>query len=763
MAGVCPIPRRVAICAAALVHTLLLADALGAARISWWRAALPAQAVAGVVAVGVAMEVAPVGAAARASVLGVLSSHQLATAAVGSMGHGASAVVCLYLPFVVTFSAFAAALGPGGGVGRSGAAQAVAVLLSVLACASVVVGHFVKFTDSVHALAEWVSVAVVCVLGALAGVCAWLMGRCGDRWPTDDVSHASMDDVVPHGAPLYHEKAGLPSHTRASKSSTATPEQDTGRTVPAGNPLTSPPQHGVVLPPVNGGAQPTETHRESVGTAAFGHFEGAPTTGPETCSTMMGVRGKSLAQRSQRSSAMTRNSSLAEYRHSHARLRERFSVSSQKKISEIKWRKGALIGAGGFGTVHIGLNESSGQLMAVKTVTFHAAAANVKDRLAMLANEIHLMRSLHHPGVVSYYFAERVGTSMHIFMEYVPGGSLQSVLKDFGPLGDHLAASYTPQILVGLQYLHQEGFVHRDVKCANVLLNAEGMCKLADFGSAALLENAAEPGAASLETPAGTPLWMAPEVLAGRSHGAPCDIWSLGCCVMEMLTAKPPFAHIDTQPLAVVQKVLSGERGVLSLPPKMKPHARLFLRECLRSNPAQRPTAEALLQHIWISEDTETMFDMFSGGILSPLADAARSPGGAQPCSPVCHPAQSPTGLPAAAVPLGQPTGGEGSDTFQDASAEEEAHEPTDSDNDLICDGDSKNGNDDDGSDSADDGSVIQHTDIFLQARINAAETDVALRQSLLHQPAEGSIPIAQSSQCYEHAAADAAAPTHGP
>eukprot|EP00755_Sulcionema_specki_P014727 Sspe_Gene.57488::Locus_31541_Transcript_1_2_Confidence_0.750_Length_2089::g.57488::m.57488 len=207
-------------------------------------------------------------------------------------------------------------------------------------------------------------------------------------------------------------------------------------------------------------------------------------------------------------------------------LPKRAQARRAAATKQVEWRKGTVLGRGGFGVVHIGLNELTGQLMAVKQIQFDPRDKAIRKKVEMLQNEIAVMKTLEHPNIVSYYFTERVGNSMNIFMEYVPGGSICNVLKTFGPFSDTVAATYTEQILIGLAYLHSRNVIHRDIKGANVLLTCEGYCKLADFGAAIHLDKMVDK-AIDQTTMQGTPVWMAPEVVTESGHDWQCDIWSL--------------------------------------------------------------------------------------------------------------------------------------------------------------------------------------------------------------------------------------------
>jgi hypothetical protein len=200
----------------------------------------------------------------------------------------------------------------------------------------------------------------------------------------------------------------------------------------------------------------------------------------------------------------------------------------------LQWKRGRLLGKGAFGKVWEGLLDSA-QMIAVKEVELDIVGQKAQSQYEKLRLEVEILRSVRHRNVVRY-----LGTSMddghvYIFMDLIPGGSLLSILKRFGPLSDMICSRYTRQIVRALKYLHSNGIVHRDIKGANVMVTQNGVIKLIDFGSAK------QEVAGDLISVRGTPYWMAPEVIRGEGHGRKSDIWSLGCTVHEMATSKPPW------------------------------------------------------------------------------------------------------------------------------------------------------------------------------------------------------------------------------
>ena len=151
--------------------------------------------------------------------------------------------------------------------------------------------------------------------------------------------------------------------------------------------------------------------------------------------------------------------------------------ATRNKISW-KWQRGEILGKGAFGTVYLGLNLQTGELMAVKQLNTNEVS---QKELATLEHEIEILTGLVHPNIVQYLGTERESDKLSIFLEFVPGGSIRNLLEKFGTLEEKIIRVYCRQLLLGLEYLHRNGIAHRDIKGANVLLSTDGVIKLADL------------------------------------------------------------------------------------------------------------------------------------------------------------------------------------------------------------------------------------------------------------------------------------------
>ncbi|XP_075037505.1 mitogen-activated protein kinase kinase kinase 19 [Mixophyes fleayi] len=272
--------------------------------------------------------------------------------------------------------------------------------------------------------------------------------------------------------------------------------------------------------------------------------------------------------------------------------------------SSILWIKGEVLGKGAYGTVYRGLT-SQGELIAAKQVTLHGSDPAVAEKeYKKLQEEVDLLKTLKHVNIVGYLGTCLQDTVVTIFMEFVPGGSISSILRHFGPLQESVISKYTSHILQGIAYLHENRVVHRDIKGNNVMLMPNGVIKLIDFGCAKRLNGLSMNGTQweMLKSMHGTPYWMAPEVICESGHGEKSDIWSIGCTVFEMATGKPPLAHMNK--LAAMFYIGSKKGLMPTLPGHFSKRARTFVDLCLTRDQEDRPFAEQLLQHSFIRQKT---------------------------------------------------------------------------------------------------------------------------------------------------------------
>lgn len=260
---------------------------------------------------------------------------------------------------------------------------------------------------------------------------------------------------------------------------------------------------------------------------------------------------------------------------------------------------GPPLGHGSYGTVYLGI-LSTGKLVAVKYISLATTKTEV---LQSVKSEVQMMTTLKHPNIIRYYGAHSMGGTMMIFMEFAVGGSLASIVKKFLFLTEAVMQMYTAQILSGLLYLHRKGIVHRDIKGENILIDGDGVSKLADFGCSKALVSSTQAGCESL---VGSPFWMAPEVIRSEGYGTKADIWSVGCTVVEMLNGgEPPWKSMFDNAYSAMFYVGSTS-DIPSIPEDTSDACRSFLHRCFERDVEKRASAEELLRHEWLAEVVES-------------------------------------------------------------------------------------------------------------------------------------------------------------
>ncbi|KAG6818003.1 hypothetical protein H0H87_009158 [Tephrocybe sp. NHM501043] len=307
-------------------------------------------------------------------------------------------------------------------------------------------------------------------------------------------------------------------------------------------------------------------------------------------------------------------------RRSHAN--DLMNSKPNPKKATFQWVKGELLGKGSYAKVFLGLNASTGEIMAVKQVELPQTPSDIANsRHQEIAEALKLERKtlmgLDHPNVVQYLGYEENPSYLSIFLEYVPGGTISSCLQSHGIFSEEVTKSFTHQILEGLHYLHCMGIIHRDLKSDNILVEPSGICKITDFGISKQFEDISK--ARAYTGLRGTIFWMAPEILDAegnrKGYDVKVDIWSIGCVVLEMWTGKRPWFGEELFP---VMLKLSQEK----LPPPIPAHLILtehavdFRRQCFQSEPQNRPSAAKLQTHQYLKLPPNWRFDAFE---LAPL------------------------------------------------------------------------------------------------------------------------------------------------
>ncbi|KAG5554755.1 hypothetical protein RHGRI_012345 [Rhododendron griersonianum] len=263
----------------------------------------------------------------------------------------------------------------------------------------------------------------------------------------------------------------------------------------------------------------------------------------------------------------------------------------------VRWRKGELIGCGAFGRVYMGMNLDSGELLAIKQVSIAANSASkekTQAHIRELEEEVNLLKNLSHPNIVRYLGTAREEESLNILLEFVPGGSISSLLGKFGSFPESATMTgaksmkgtpywMAPEVILqtGHSFFHK--FPQVSTISYHVRINGWNLPSLELTRTHGLVDSEA------LDV-------YCPELFKNESFSA--DIWSVGCTVIEMATGKPPWSQQYQEVAALFH--IGTTKSHPPIPDHLSVEAKDFLLKCLQKEPNFRAAAAVLLQHPFV-------------------------------------------------------------------------------------------------------------------------------------------------------------------
>ena len=281
---------------------------------------------------------------------------------------------------------------------------------------------------------------------------------------------------------------------------------------------------------------------------------------------------------------------------------------------KLPYEIGNQIGSGSFGNVYLARDVSVSPPARVVVKMSHANMTAEEGKFAV--READVLSELHHPFIVKFLGSWAEGGRLSIALEYCDGGDLDHLIRSYAQAKRFLEESrirrYLLNLLLALFAIHRRKLIHRDIKCANILLvKDEDVVKLADFGLCSILPSSL----AFAQSKVGTPLTVAPEILSEQSlYNTKVDVWSLGVVLYQLMTLRVPFTmdrgvHQDNFN-NLFSKIVHDEPQTIESIVGSKRYSKDLCQMCmfmLTKHPRDRPSARALLSEQWIKNDLQEL------------------------------------------------------------------------------------------------------------------------------------------------------------
>ena len=261
---------------------------------------------------------------------------------------------------------------------------------------------------------------------------------------------------------------------------------------------------------------------------------------------------------------------------------------SSEKYNIIK----ELIGKGSSALVYKIIDLITNKIYAVKE-------SLSKEAEFLFKNEINIFNKFQNrnPYIIHFYNYKILPNKISLELEYCQYGSLRDLLKIAKKKKIHLTeneiSSIIYMVLNGLDFMHEKSLINRDIKCKNILVNKEGLAKLCDFGISQIYQKDLYP-----KNKAGSPYWMAPELINMQKYNKSIDVWSLGITCIELAEYEPPYINYDKN--QALEKIKKNPPRGLSHPNQWSNEFNQFVRSCLNVNKFKRPNCKELLEYDFI-------------------------------------------------------------------------------------------------------------------------------------------------------------------
>ncbi|KAJ9691074.1 hypothetical protein PVL29_013311 [Vitis rotundifolia] len=259
-----------------------------------------------------------------------------------------------------------------------------------------------------------------------------------------------------------------------------------------------------------------------------------------------------------------------------------------------KYELGRTLGEGTFAKVKFARNVETGENVAIKILDKEKVLKH--KMIGQIKREISTMKLIRHPNVIRMYEVMASKTKIYIVLEFVTGGELFDKIASKGRLKEDEARKYFQQLINAVDYCHSRCVFHRDLKPENLLLDANGVLKVSDFGLSALPQQVREDGL--LHTTCGTPNYVAPEVINNKGYdGAKADLWSCGVILFVLMAGYLPFEESNL--MALYKKIFKAD---FTFPPWFSSSAKKLIKRILDPKPETRITIAEVIENEWFKK-----------------------------------------------------------------------------------------------------------------------------------------------------------------
>lgn len=259
-----------------------------------------------------------------------------------------------------------------------------------------------------------------------------------------------------------------------------------------------------------------------------------------------------------------------------------------------RYELGRTLGEGTFAKVKFARNTETGENVAIKILDKEKILKH--KMIGQIKREISTMKLIRHPNVIRMFEVMASKTKIYIVLEFVTGGELFDKIAAKGRLKEDEARKYFQQLINAVDFCHSRGVYHRDLKPENLLLDANGILKVSDFGLSALPQQVREDGL--LHTTCGTPNYVAPEVINNKGYdGAKADLWSCGVILFVLMAGYLPFEESNL--MSLYKKIFKAD---FTCPPWFSSSAKKLIKRILDPNPQTRITIAEVIENEWFKK-----------------------------------------------------------------------------------------------------------------------------------------------------------------